>query len=134
MTQFFINAKKHITPAESWTWGLLNSVIIGGSTSVVSWMSMAAAKQAGLNVPSLNLKALGVIFVSGAVTKFFLYLSQGLPMLKETTDENYIKTNPSTGVVEAGTRQTVTTTPVQPPVAPSQPKPTMPEFPQQTVK
>lgn len=114
MTPFFTNAKSRFISVETWTWGLANAVIVGGSTSVVAWMGMAAAKQAGMDVPALNLKALGIIFMSGALAKFFVYLSQGLPTLKETTDENYIKRDPETGVVEVGSRQSVTTTPVIP--------------------
>ena len=70
-------------PVESWIYGLVNAAIIGGSTSVSAWLGMVAAKSVGMDVPTLNLKAVGVIFVSGAAVKFFAYLSQGLPQLKQ---------------------------------------------------
>ena len=76
-----VGGAKRLTEVETWTYGLLNAVIMGGSTSVVSWMGMAAAKGVGIDVPALNFKALGVIFISGAAAKFFAYLSQGLPIL-----------------------------------------------------
>ena len=76
-----VGGAKRLTEVETWTYGLLNAIIMGGSTSVVSWMGMAAAKGVGIDVPALNFKALGVIFISGAAAKFFAYLSQGLPIL-----------------------------------------------------
>jgi hypothetical protein len=76
-----VGGAKRLTELETWTWGLFNSIVMGGSTSVVSWMGMAAAKGVGIDVPALNFKALGVIFISGAAAKFFAYLSQGLPVL-----------------------------------------------------
>ena len=68
-----------LSPLEKWFYGLLNSGIVGGATSLTSWLGMAAAKGAGLDVPSLNLKAIGVIFSSGALSRLAMYLSQGLP-------------------------------------------------------
>jgi hypothetical protein len=38
--------------------------------------------------------------------------------LEKTTDENYVSRDPATGTVEVGSRQTVTSTPVQPPSDP----------------
>ena len=71
------------TPVESWFYGLLNAGIIGGSTSVSAWLGMTAAKSVGVDVPTLNGRAILVIFISGAVVKFFAYLSQGLPQLQK---------------------------------------------------
>ena len=78
---------------EAWLYGLINAVIMGGSTSVTTWLGMAAAKGAGLDVPALNLQAVGVIFVSGAMVKFFLYLSAGLPNLNASGDQVSNTTN-----------------------------------------
>jgi hypothetical protein len=72
---------KRLGQLETWTYGLLNAAIMGGSTSVTAWFGMTAAKGVGMDVPVLNFKSLGVIFVSGAAVKFFAYLSQGLPIL-----------------------------------------------------
>ena len=72
---------RRLTQLETWTYGLINAFIMGGSTSVTAWFGMTAAKGVGVDVPALNFKALGVIFISGAAVKFFAYLSQGLPVL-----------------------------------------------------
>jgi len=72
---------KRLGEFETWTYGLLTAFIMGGSTSVTAWFGMTAAKGVGMDVPVLNWKSLGVIFISGAAVKFFAYLSQGLPIL-----------------------------------------------------
>ena len=72
---------RRLTQLETWTYGLLNAFIMGGSTSVTAWFGMTAAKGVGMDVPTLNFKSLGVIFLAGATVKFFAYLSQGLPVL-----------------------------------------------------
>ena len=107
------NSKSRFGQIETWTWGLLNAIIMGGSSSVVSWIGMSAAKGAGLDVPTLNFKAVGVIFISGAMVKFFAYLSQGLPMLTQTVDTSFVTRKPD-GSTTAQTSQTVTTVPVAP--------------------
>lgn len=67
---------------ETWLYGLLGGVIGGGATSVTTWLGMAGAKAVGLDVPALNFKAVGVIFVSGAMVNAFSYLKQSpLPPL-----------------------------------------------------
>lgn len=59
---------------ERWAYGALSGAISGGGTSASTWLGMAGAKALGVDVPSLNFKALGVIFLSGAAVNFFLYL------------------------------------------------------------
>ena len=76
-----VNPTASVGKLEAWLYGLINAVIMGGSTSVTAWLGMAAAKGAGMDVPTLNFKAVGVIFISGAMVKFFIYLSAGLPSL-----------------------------------------------------
>jgi len=76
-----VGSARRLTELETWTYGLFNAVIMGGSTSVTAWLGMVAAKGAGMDVPTMNWKSLGVIFLSGAAVKFFAYLSQGLPVL-----------------------------------------------------
>jgi hypothetical protein len=77
-----MGSAQRFTQLETWTYGLLNAAIMGGSTSVTAWLGMVAAKAAGIaDMPVMNWKSLGVIFVSGAAMKFFAYLSQGLPVL-----------------------------------------------------
>lgn len=67
-----------------WFWSLLAAVIGGASTAGTSWLGMAAAKAAGMDVPNLNFNALGVICLSGGVTAAMGYLKQSpLPPLVE---------------------------------------------------
>lgn len=82
-----VNPTASVGKLEAWFYGLVNAVLIGGSTSVTTWFGMAAAKGAGLDVPTLNLKAVGVIFVSGAAVKFFAYLSAGLPNMNPAGEQ-----------------------------------------------
>lgn len=103
------NSTRRFTQLETWTWGLLNAIIMGGSSSVVSWLGMAAAKGVGLDVPSLNFKAVGVIFLSGALVKFFAYLSQGLPALTQTTESAHYVKSADGSVVAESSRTTITT-------------------------
>lgn len=72
-------------PVEVWIRGLFAGMIGGGATSGVSWLGMLGAHAAGADVPALNLKALGVIFLSGALTNALAYLKQSpLPPADET--------------------------------------------------
>ena len=88
------NPTSSVGKLEAWFYGLVNAVLVGGSTSVTTWLGMAAAKGAGIDVPALNLKAVGVIFVSGATVKFFLYLSAGLPNLNADGEQVSNTTTP----------------------------------------
>lgn len=94
---------------ETWTYGLLNAVITGGSSSVVTWLGMAAAKGIGLDVPTLNFKAVGVIFLSGAMVRFFTYLSAGLPTLTQTVDTSFVKKSSDGSTVTQSSTTTVST-------------------------
>lgn len=76
------------SPLEVWGYGLLNATLIGGASSVSSWLGMTAAHGLGLDVPMLNWESVCAIFVSGAAIKFFAYLSQGLPALKAQNGGN----------------------------------------------
>lgn len=85
---------------ELWFYGLLNAVIGGTATSAAAWLGMAGAKTAGLDVPSLNWKALGVILISGSLTNLFYYLKASpLPSIETKV------------VTEVKTTETTTTTP-----------------------
>lgn len=67
-----------------WFHGLFGGVIGGSATAGTTWLAMAGAKSAGLDVPELNWKALGVILVSGAVTSALAYLKQSpLPPVED---------------------------------------------------
>ena len=61
---------------KAWVYGLLSGFIGGGATSASAWIGMASAKAAGMEVPTLNLKALGIIFISGGIASALGYLKQ----------------------------------------------------------
>lgn len=111
---------------ETWTWGLLNAIVVGGSTSISSWLGMAAAHGAGIDVPVLNFKALGVVFLSGAGVKFFAYLSAGIPALTKTVDTSYFKQEPDGSVVSQSSKTVeVVPTPAKSGLTSTPPTPTV---------
>lgn len=71
---------------QHWLYGLLWATISGAATSGVAWLGMAGAHGAGIDVPQLNWKALGVILASGAVTNFLSFLKQ-TPLPKEEDEK-----------------------------------------------
>jgi len=71
-----------------WAYSLTASTIGGASTSASAWLGLAAAKSAGLDVPALNLTALGVVLASGALTSFFAVLSKSPLPPVETESED----------------------------------------------
>lgn len=73
-----------------WFHGLFGGVIGGAATAGTSWLAMAGAKSAGMDVPELNWKALGVILVSGAVTSALAYLKQS-PLPPVNGDTTHIR-------------------------------------------
>jgi len=92
---------------EMWLYGLLNGSIGGAATSGGAWLGMSGAKAAGLDVPVLNWKALGVILISGALTNLFFYLKQSpLPSIEKT-------------VITTTQTETKVTTPAPAPVEPT---------------
>lgn len=69
-----------------WFHGLVGGIIGGSATAGTSWLAMAGAKSAGIDVPALNWQALGVILLSGAVTSALAYLKQSpLPPVEDDT-------------------------------------------------
>lgn len=70
-----------------WVHGLLAAVIGGATSAGAAWMGMAGAKSAGVDVPTLNFKALGIILLSSGVAAAFAYLKQSpLPPIDEADD------------------------------------------------
>lgn len=89
-----------------WIRGLLAAIIGGSASAGASWMGMAAAKMAGIDVPTLNLKALGIILMSAGLASMFAYLMKSpLPELVTVEDTSTIKT-----VTTPGQAPTVTAT------------------------
>lgn len=64
------------TKARQWAHKLVAAVITGGSTSALASVGIAVADAAGAEVRTLDLKQLGVLFVSGAVVGLLAYLKQ----------------------------------------------------------
>lgn len=69
---------------QKWVYGLLGGMIGGGASSVTAWLGMSAAKAAGVDVPTLNWKAMGIIAMTGIVTHLAAYLAKSpLPPITE---------------------------------------------------
>ncbi len=69
-----------------WLWGIAQAIIGGAATAASSWLGLLAGREAGLAVPTLNLKALGTICITGAVTNLFFFLKQSpIPKHREQT-------------------------------------------------
>ncbi|HTA30718.1 MAG TPA: hypothetical protein VK731_09530 [Candidatus Cybelea sp.] len=73
-------------PVKQWLYSLGSAVIGGAATSGSAWLGMAGAKAAGVDVPNLNFKALGIILISGGLSSLFFYLKQS-PLPKEGEDQ-----------------------------------------------
>ncbi len=72
---------------QQWIYGLLNAAVGGAATAGVAWTGMASARSAGIDLPILNWKALGVILLSGSLSNLFFYLKQSpLPFMTITSE------------------------------------------------
>lgn len=70
-----------------WAYTLAVTVIGGAAQAGASWLGMTGAKAAGVDVPELNLKALGVILLSAAMFNVFIFLAKSpLPKPEEIED------------------------------------------------
>jgi hypothetical protein len=69
-----MNLLNHTT--EVWLRGLFGGFIGGGATASTAWLGMIGAAAIGADVPVLNFKSLGVIFLSGAITNTLAFLKQ----------------------------------------------------------
>lgn len=78
-----------ITKFQNWSYGLFGGMIGGGASAVTAWLGMSAAQAAGVDVPTLNWKAMGVIAVTGIVTHAMAYLAKSpLPPLDDNDTGN----------------------------------------------
>lgn len=68
-----------------WAYGLLGGCVGGGASTASAWLGMVGAKAVGIEVPTLNLKALGIMFLSGMITSGLMYLKQS-PVPAISTD------------------------------------------------
>lgn len=65
-----------VSRISKWLYGLMSGVIGGGANAAVSSLGVAVAGTVGIKVPLLDLKQIGVIFMSGAVISALFYLKQ----------------------------------------------------------
>lgn len=86
------------TDVTTWLTGIAGAVIGGAATAGSSWMGLLVGREAGLAVPTLNLKALGTILVCGALTNLFFYLKTSpVPVRHEQTTLTVTKDVTGTG-------------------------------------
>ena len=64
------------TKTNIWLHQLMAAAITGGATSGLSSLGITVADAAGANVGALNMKQVGVLFVSGAMVGLLAYLKQ----------------------------------------------------------
>lgn len=70
-----------------WFYALMNATIGGGAASVSGWLGAIAAKDVGMDVPTMNFNTLWIFWLSGSMASLFFYLKQSpLPkVVSETT-------------------------------------------------
>lgn len=61
---------------KKWAKGVLGGFIAGGATAASAWIALAAGHSAGMDVPVLNLKALGMVFLIQGISNTLTYLKQ----------------------------------------------------------
>lgn len=88
-----------------WLRGMFASLIYGASAAGAAWLGMAGAKSAGVDVPTLNFKALGIILASSGLASLFAYLQKS-PLPEVVTEDTLIVSR----VEQAGKAPVVTTT------------------------
>lgn len=94
---------------DAWLHGLFGGIIGGASSAGSAWIGMATAKASGLDVPTLNLKALGIILATSALSSAFLYLRQSpLPEISTVTQTTVAQTT----TVETATTKSDSASPI----------------------
>jgi hypothetical protein len=59
-----------------WLRGLARTMIQSGATAVTTFLGMAGANAVGVQVPTLDLRGVAVVFVSQAIVAAFNYLKE----------------------------------------------------------
>lgn len=73
---------KELLRWQNWLHGLFGGIIGGAASAGSAWLGLVAAKSVGVDVPTLNLKALGVILLTSGIASGLAYLKQSpLPPL-----------------------------------------------------
>lgn len=62
--------------AQTWFHSLMTALVGGAATAGSAWAGINLAGAAGAAVPTLNIKALGIIMLAGAVTNLLAFLKQ----------------------------------------------------------
>jgi len=84
--------------AKQWLQGLSAAIIGGGASAGQAWLGMSAAHSAGLAVPVLNWKSLGIIMLSAATTSMLAFLAKSpIPISTTTVTLTKEVTGTSTG-------------------------------------
>lgn len=69
-------ATDSVTAALVWLKSLFAAFISGGATALTAWGGMTMAQVAGADVPNLNWKAIGIIFLSAGIFNAAAYLKK----------------------------------------------------------
>lgn len=74
---------------EVWFHGLFAAFIGGGASALTAAASLWGAKSSGLDVPVLNFKAFGIVFISSGIFSAASYLKQSPlpPIAVEDSDK-----------------------------------------------
>lgn len=110
-TQHFIKAVseqgKFVLDWRNWGYGLVSGIIYGAASGGSSWVALAMAKAAGLDVHILNWKELGIVCATGGVVSALAYLKQSpLPPKEEVTTQTQTTINTQTVITAASPPQT----------------------------
>lgn len=70
-----------------WMRGLVAAFIGGGASALTTDQGMSLAQRFGVDVPTLNIKALGIVFLSAGLSSAAAYLKQSpLPVAAPDAD------------------------------------------------
>lgn len=74
---------------QNWLYGLFGGFIGGGASAITTATGLFAAKSVGIDVPVLNFKAAGIVFLSSGITAAAAYLVRS-PLPKMSGDTQFI--------------------------------------------
>lgn len=78
-----MSMKKFKRSLALWGYGLIGGMLGGGVGALAAWGGLAGASAAGANVPTLNVKGIGVVFITGIISHGVLYVMKSpLPPLE----------------------------------------------------
>lgn len=70
-----------------WFYRIMYGFIGGGASALTTYIGLSGAKMAGMDIPTLNWKTWGIIFLSSGVSGALLYLKQS-PLPPEDGEQN----------------------------------------------